>query len=115
MSSAAAPSRGLPLRRDLGLADLVWLNIVIVLGVQAIAMAAHIGPLAVVLHVISALCFFVPMVHVVASLSKRFPGESVFTPGFGSPLGCCLRFCADGRGGAASCFSFPSCCCRPLP
>ena len=78
MSSATVPSRSLPLRRDLGLADLVWLNVVVVLGVQAIAMAAHIGPLAIVLHVIAAVCFFVPMVHVVASLSKRFPGEGGF-------------------------------------
>jgi amino acid transporter len=78
MSSAADHSRNLPLRRDLGLADLVWLNILVVLGVQGIAMAAHIGPLAVVLHVISAICFFVPMVHVVASLSERFLGEGGF-------------------------------------
>ena len=78
MSSTAVARDDGQLRRDLGLADLVWLNIAIVLGVQGIAMSAHIGPVAVVLHVIAAVCFFVPMVHVVASLSKRFPGEGGF-------------------------------------
>jgi amino acid transporter len=66
------------LRRDLGLADLVWFNIAIVLGVQGIAMSAHIGPVALLLHVLAAVCFFVPMVYVVASLSRRFPGEGGF-------------------------------------
>jgi amino acid transporter len=92
MSTASALGRGLPLRRDLGLADLVWLNILVVLGVQAIAMAAHIGPLAVVLHVISAVCFFVPMVHVVASLSKRFPGEGGFYTWIRESLGLMPAF-----------------------
>jgi glutamate:GABA antiporter len=72
-SSVPVDDRGM--RRDLGLADLVWFNILIVLGVQGIAMSAHIGPVAILLHLLAAACFFVPSVHVVASLSRRFPGE----------------------------------------
>jgi glutamate:GABA antiporter len=78
MSSDPAPGRTRNLRRDLGLADLVWFNIAIVVGVEGIAMSAHIGPVAVLLHGVAAVCFFVPMVYVVASLSERFPGEGGF-------------------------------------
>jgi glutamate:GABA antiporter len=78
MSSDPVPGTTRGLRRDLGLADLVWFNIAIVLGVQGIAMSGHLGPVAVLLHATAAVCFFVPMVYVVASLSKRFPGEGGF-------------------------------------
>jgi hypothetical protein len=58
MTSHAVPSDNRGLRRDLGLADLVWFNILIVLGVQGIAMSAHIGPVAIVLHLLAAASFF---------------------------------------------------------
>ena len=47
MTSNAVPRDNRGLRRDLGLVDLVWFNIAIVLGVQSIAMSAHIGPVAI--------------------------------------------------------------------
>src|SRR5215204_5677953 len=78
MISHPVPSNDGGLRRDLGLADLVWFNILIVLGVQGIAMSAHIGPVAILLHLLAAVCFFVPFVNVVASLSRRFPGGGGF-------------------------------------
>jgi glutamate:GABA antiporter len=78
MSSDPVTGRTQGLRRDIGLADLIWFNIAIVLGVHGIAMSAHLGPVAVLLHATAAICFFVPMVYVVASLSKRFPGEGGF-------------------------------------
>jgi amino acid transporter len=78
MTSNAVSRDNRGLRRDLGLADLVWFNILIVLGVQSIATSAHIGPVAILLHILAAVCFFVPCVNVVASLSRRFPGEGGF-------------------------------------
>jgi hypothetical protein len=99
MKSTAVPIDARGLRRDLGLADLVWFNIAIVLGIQGIAMSAHIGPVALLLHMLAAVCFFVPMVYVVASLSKQFPGEGAFTLGFARRSGSYRRFCAAGHGG----------------
>jgi amino acid transporter len=78
MTSNAVSGDHRGLRRDLGLADLVWFNIAIVLGVPSIAMSAHIGPVAILLHLLAAFCFFVPFVNVVASLSRRFAGEGGF-------------------------------------
>jgi amino acid transporter len=65
-------------QRPLGLADLVLFNVAATLGVQWIAASAHIGPFAVPLHCAAALGFFVPCATVVASLSRRFAGESGF-------------------------------------
>jgi amino acid transporter len=68
----------LGLKRELGLTDLVWFNILATLGVQLIAVFAHVGPVAIPLHVAAAALFFVPCALVVASLSRRFPGEGGF-------------------------------------
>jgi glutamate:GABA antiporter len=67
-----------PLRRELRLADLVLFNVVAVLGVPWISSSAHIGPVAIPLHLIAAALFFVPCVFVVAALSRRFPEEGGF-------------------------------------
>jgi glutamate:GABA antiporter len=66
------------LRRELRLADLVLFNVVAVLGIQLISSAAHIGPIAIPLHLLAALLFFVPCVMIVAAMSRRFPEEGGF-------------------------------------
>jgi glutamate:GABA antiporter len=66
------------LRRELRLIDLVLFNVVAVLGIQLISSAAHLGPIAVPLHLSAALLFFVPCVLVVAAMSRRFPEEGGF-------------------------------------
>jgi amino acid transporter len=68
----------LPLRRELRLVDLVLFNVVAVLGVPWISSSAHVGPLAIPLHIAAAALFFVPCVFVVAALSRRFPEEGGF-------------------------------------
>ena len=78
-------SNGAP--RPLGLPDLVLFNVAATLGVQWIAASAHIGPLAVPLHISAALLFFVPCAQVVTALSRRFPGEAGFTTWTSSAFG----------------------------
>ena len=65
-------------RRPLGLSDLVLFNVAATLGVQWIAASAHVGPVAIPLHVSAALLFFVPCARVVTELSRRFPDEAGF-------------------------------------
>ena len=66
------------LRRELGLADLALFNTVAALGVQWIAASAHVGPIAIPLHGLAALLFFVPSAFAVATLARRIPGEGGF-------------------------------------
>jgi amino acid transporter len=72
------PTNAPELRRELRLVDLVLFNVVAVLGIQLISSAAHVGPIAVPLHLSAAVMFFVPCVLVVAALSRRFPEEGGF-------------------------------------
>jgi amino acid transporter len=73
----ASPA-GIALPRELRLTDLVLFNIAATLGPQLIPAFAHVGPIAIPLHIAAAALFFVPCVLVVARLSKRFPGEGGF-------------------------------------
>jgi glutamate:GABA antiporter len=66
------------LPRELRLADLVLFNVVAALGPQLIPAFAHVGPVAIPLHLAAAALFFVPCALVVANLSRRFPGEGGF-------------------------------------
>jgi glutamate:GABA antiporter len=68
----------LKLRRELRLTDLVLFNVVATLGPQLIPAFAHVGPIAIPLHIAASVLFFVPCVAVVANLSRRFPGEGGF-------------------------------------
>ncbi len=68
----------LGLRRELRLADLILFNVIATLGPQLIPAFAHVGPVAIPLHIAAAALFFVPCVLVIASLSRRFPGEGGF-------------------------------------
>ncbi len=74
MTAAAEPPQG-QLRRELGLRDLVLLNIAAVVGVRWLAAAAHSGSGAFLLQLLAAGFFFVPSALAVAGLSRRFPGE----------------------------------------
>lgn len=72
---AAQTSEPTSLRRELGLRDLVLLNISAVVGVRWLAAAAHSGPGAFLLQLAAAVLFFLPCALVVARLSRRFPDE----------------------------------------
>ena len=74
----AATPEDLGLRRDLRLWDLVLFNIVATLGPQLIPAFAHVGPIAIPLHLAAAAFYFLPCALVVANLSRRFPGEGGF-------------------------------------
>jgi amino acid transporter len=85
------------MRRALGLSDLVLWNIVTVVGLRWVAVAAHTGPGSVALWVSAGLLFFIPSALVVAGLSRRFPEEGglyvwtreVFGPWHGFLCGSC--------------------------
>jgi amino acid transporter len=66
------------LRRDLGLADLVFFNVTVVFSLRGIATAAKLGPLAITLWIVAALLFFVPLAWTVTELATRDPGEGGF-------------------------------------
>ncbi len=63
------------LRRELGLWDLVFLNISAVVGIRWVAAAAHSGPGAFLLQALAAAFFFIPCAIAVGGLSRRFPDE----------------------------------------
>jgi amino acid transporter len=85
------------MRRALGLSDLVLWNIVTVVGLRWVAVAAHTGPGSVLLWISAGLLFFVPSALVVAGLSRRFPEQGglyvwtreVFGPWHGFLCGTC--------------------------
>jgi amino acid transporter len=85
------------MRRALGLSDLVLWNIVTVVGLRWVAVAAHTGPGSVLLWISAGLLFFIPSALVVAGLSRRFPQEGglyvwtreVFGPWHGFLCGTC--------------------------
>ena len=63
------------LRRVLGFRDLVLYYVVTGFSLRWVAMAAAAGPSALVIWVIAALGFFVPLVFTVLELSSRYPEE----------------------------------------
>jgi amino acid transporter len=71
----AADAPEVPLRRALGLRDLVLFNLVAVVGLRWLATAAKAGPSALALWVLAAVLFFVPQGLVVTELASRFPQE----------------------------------------
>ncbi len=62
------------LRRELGLRDLTLFLIALMVGPRWISVAAHGGPGTIVLWVIAALLFAVPLAISVATLSAKYPG-----------------------------------------
>ncbi len=69
------PDQSPVLKRELGLWDLVFLNIAAVASVRWVAAAAHSGPGSISLWILAILTFFIPSALVVASLARRFPEE----------------------------------------
>src|SRR5437660_415582 len=70
-NESAAPQ----LARALKLRDLVLFNLVAVLGLRHLAVAAKYGPSSLVIWLIAAIFFFVPQGLAVIELSSRFPQE----------------------------------------
>lgn len=64
-----------PLRRELGLRDLVLFNVAAVVGIRWLAAAARAGPGSLALWISAAAFFFVPSALAVARLSARCPQE----------------------------------------
>ncbi len=62
------------LRRELGLRDLTLFLIVIMVGPRWISVAAHGGPGTIILWILAALLFAVPLAIAVATLSAKYPG-----------------------------------------
>ena len=70
MSTAATE-----LRRELGLADLVLMQVVFVVGSAWVGTAAKLGPSQLVFWVLAILAFYLPQAAVVIALNKRMPLE----------------------------------------
>ena len=62
------------LRRELGLRDLTFFAIACIVGTRWIAAAAHAGPGAVMLWLLAALLFMVPLSIAVSALVVKYPG-----------------------------------------
>jgi amino acid transporter len=63
------------LRRELGLADLVLMQVVFVVGSAWVGTAAKLGPSQLVFWVLAILSFYLPQAAVVIALNKRMPLE----------------------------------------
>lgn len=63
------------LHRVIGTWDLVLLNVVAIVGLRWISVAAQIGPSSLMMWAIGLLGFFVPLAFAVLELSSRLPGE----------------------------------------
>jgi amino acid transporter len=62
------------LRRELGLRDLSLFLIVVMVGPRWISVAAHGGPGTIILWILAAVLFAVPLAIAVATLSAKYPG-----------------------------------------
>ncbi|MCD4786430.1 MAG: APC family permease [Candidatus Eremiobacteraeota bacterium] len=63
------------LKRSMGLSDLVMFNIVAIVGLRWVAIAAGNGPQSIFLWFVAFLLFFIPSAFIVMELSSRFPQE----------------------------------------
>jgi amino acid transporter len=62
------------LRRELGVRDLTLFLIALMVGPRWISVAAHGGPGTIILWILAALLFAVPLAIAVATLSAKYPG-----------------------------------------
>lgn len=69
------PEEAPPLRRELGLRDLVLFNIAALISTRWVAVAAHTGPGSLYLWAVAAVFFLVPCALVVGHLSRQFPEQ----------------------------------------
>jgi len=63
------------LRRELGLLDLVFLNVVAITGIRWLASASRYGAASLTLWILAFLAFFLPQGLAVTELSTRYPEE----------------------------------------
>jgi glutamate:GABA antiporter len=63
----------LPLQRELGLRDLTLFAIACIIGTRWIASAAHAGPGSILLWVLAAIFFLIPLAIAVATLTVKHP------------------------------------------
>jgi len=63
------------LRRELGLADLVLMQVVFVVGSAWVGTAAKLGPSHLVFWVLAILAYYLPQAAVVIHLNRRMPLE----------------------------------------
>jgi glutamate:GABA antiporter len=84
--------------KTLGLWDVVFMNVVAVVGLRWIARGARAGPESVTLWILACLAFFVPLAATVAELASRYPDQGgvyvwvrrAFGLGHGFICGWCL-------------------------
>jgi len=65
-------------KRVLTLSDVVLFNVVVVFSVRGMTTAARIGPASVVLWIVAAAAFFIPLGLTIAELATRDPGQGGF-------------------------------------
>src|SRR4029450_6021130 len=63
------------LRRELGLADLVMMQVVFVVGSGWVGTAAKLGPSQLVFWLLATLTYYLPQAAVVIALNRRMPLE----------------------------------------
>jgi glutamate:GABA antiporter len=99
VAASSEPSTSLPtFVRALRLRDVVLLNLVAIVSLRWIARGARAGAPSILLWLLAALAFFVPLTLAVSALSKRFPEQGgiyawthrAFGPRHGLLCGWCL-------------------------
>src|SRR5262245_65687143 len=73
--AALRPSEEAALRRDLGVSDLVLTQILFIVGLPWVGVAAKQGPAHVIFWLIATALFYVPSAVVVIDLNRRLPLE----------------------------------------
>jgi amino acid transporter len=84
--------------KSLGLWDVVFMNVVAVVGMRWIARGARTGPASVPLWILAWIAFFVPLALAIAALARRYPDQGgmyvwvrrAFGQGHGFICGWCL-------------------------
>jgi amino acid transporter len=92
------PPSSRPFVQALGLADVVLMNIVAVVGLRWIARGARMGPSSIVLWTLAGLTFFLPLAAALMELASRYPAQGglyvwtrrAFGPVHGFLCGWCL-------------------------
>jgi glutamate:GABA antiporter len=74
-TSAAAPATSPSFARVLGLADIIAINIVGVIGLRWITRGARVGAPSITLWILAWLVFFLPLAATVSELSSRYPEQ----------------------------------------
>ena len=77
-ANAAIQSRGAELRKELGLADLLLIQILLVIVPEFLGTAVKAGPSHVVLWLLAIILFFIPQAFVVVHLNRLMPLEGGF-------------------------------------